>query len=85
MTYYTGDSKAVRAASAAALLQITAGTCPYLPNVGVVGGISSPLSGTTAALVVTNTILAGLPRVKVRRVRSIATIDGVIFVTMEVL
>ena len=85
MTYYLGDSALIRAASAAALVSITAGTCPYLPNVGVSGGISSPLSGTTAALVVTNTILAGLPRVKVTRVYSVSTIDGVVSVSMEVL
>ena len=85
MKFQLGDSREIRAHSAATLLNTVAGECPFQPHVGVVGGISSPTRGATATLLVASTLAAGLPRVKVRTVSSLVSVGGEIMTNMEVL
>ena len=84
MNFQLGDSKEIRAHAAACVIRIVAGECPFLPNVGTVGGISSPLSVASGALMIVDALTASIPRVKVRRVRSVASVDGRIEAVMGV-
>ncbi len=82
--YTLGDSRSTRAHAAACVVRTVAGEVPYAPHVGTAGGISAPMSLAAGGLMIGDAVKRALPRVKVRSVRSVASLEGRLEATFEV-
>lgn len=84
INYTLGDSRSARAHAAACVIRTVAGEVPYAPHVNTAENISAPMSLAAGDLMIGDAVKRALPRVKVRSVRSVASLEGRLEATFDV-